>query len=308
MKRPNFGPVTRVIATPSAYPPRSPRPQPPPRAALSSAFLLTLGCAFFTAAAVFPQAPEPAGAAGSKPWIGVVLPLEAVDVAAQTAGRLEAVYVRPGGEAEAGQLLARIDSSTAAADRRIAQAELEMARAELARSAVRSEQESNRHERRSSTAELWSEEEISSTEVEARSAEAEEKAAQARVERARATVEQLDRTLEQLEVRAPFDGTISLRYLDPGAVVTSGSVIVRLVSTEALLVRFAVPPEDVATLELNAEVRVTAAGEALGSARIRRISPEIDLASQRIFAEAFLDPETLRAAPKGGLGVEVSLP
>ncbi|MEO1368651.1 MAG: efflux RND transporter periplasmic adaptor subunit, partial [Acidobacteriota bacterium] len=239
------------------------------------------------------------------PWIGVVLPLEAVDVAAQTAGRLEAISVRPGGTVGAGQVIARIDSSTAAADRRIALAELEMAEAELARSAVRSRQETNRHERRSSTADLWSEEEISATEVDARSAEAEEKAAEARVERARAAVEQLDRTLEQLEIRAPFSGRVSLRYLDPGAFVASGSAIVRLVSSEALLVRFAVPPGEVGALELDADVDVTAAGQLLGRARIRRISPEIDLASQRIFAEAFLDPETLRTPPKGGLGVEV---
>ena len=238
-------------------------------------------------------------------WIGVVLPLEAVDVGAQTAGRLDEVAVRPGSEVEVGQLLARIDSRTAEADRKIAAAELEMAEAELARSAVRSRQESNRYERRSSTAELWSEEEISSTEVEARSAEAEKEAAEARVERAKATVEQLDSALQELEIRAPFDGQVSIRYLDPGAIVSSGSAIVRLVSSEALLVRFAVPPEELGALSLGATVEVIGDDSPLGQAVVRRISPEIDLASQRIFVEALLDPLTLRFRPKGGLGVVV---
>ncbi|MEM6797814.1 MAG: efflux RND transporter periplasmic adaptor subunit, partial [Acidobacteriota bacterium] len=251
----------------------------------------------------FPAAAAPADAA---PWIGVVLPLEAIDVAAETSGRLQAVEVRAGTEVEQGQVLARLDSKTAEGNHKIAVAELEMAEAELARSDARSRQESSRHARRSTTPELFSEEELSSTEVDARSAEADKRAAEARVESARANVEQLREGLDRMEVRAPFAGHISLRYLDPGEVVTSGESIVRLVSNQALLVRFAVPPGDLEGLALGQVVAVLSAeGNPIGEARVRRISPEIDLASQRIFAEAILDADSLRIETKGGFGVEV---
>lgn len=241
-------------------------------------------------------------------WVGVVLPLEAVDVAAQTAGRLEQVAVRAGEAVEASALLARIDARNALQEQRIADAELQVAEAELARASARNRQEASRYERRSTSAELWSEEELSSMEVEARSAAADLSAAEARVARARAEVEQWRQVVEQSEIRAPFAGRVAVRYLDSGAIVAPGTEIVRLVSGEALLVRFAVPPEEIGGLRLGARVDVLdTAGERVGQARIQHVAPEIDLASQRIFAEATLDASTLGREIQGGLGVEVRL-
>ena len=241
-------------------------------------------------------------------WVGVVLPLEAVDVAAQSAGRLEQVAVRAGQAVEAAALLARIDSRNALQERRIAEAELQVADAELARATARHRQETSRYERRSTSAELWSEEELSSMEVEARAAAADRSAAEARVARARAAVEQWRQVVEQSEIRAPFAGRVAVRYLDSGAIVAPGTEIVRLVSGEALLVRFAVPPEEIAGLRIGAEVEVLDPdGEPVGRARVQHVAPEIDLASQRIFAEATLDAATLGREIQGGLGVEVRL-
>ena len=241
-------------------------------------------------------------------WVGVVLPLEAVDVAAQTAGRLEQVAVRAGQAVEAAAVLARIDSRNALQEKRIAEAELRVAEAELARATARHRQETSRYERRSTAAELWSEEELSSMEVEARAAAADRSAAEARVTRARAAVEQWHQVVEQSEIRAPFAGRVAERYLDSGAIVAPGTEIVRLVSGEALLVRFAVPPEEISGLRLGAEVDVLEPdGERVGRARVQHVAPEIDLASQRIFAEATLDAATLGRKIQGGLGVEVRL-
>lgn len=249
---------------------------------------------------------EAPGKMSRKGWIGVVLPLEAVDVAAQTAGRLERVSVRVGQQVDAGDPLAAVDPSTAQQAFLIAEAELRVAEAELARAAARSHQEAARLERRSTTPSLWSEEELAAMGVEARTAEAEHKASAARVEKARATLEQLRQSLKELDIRAPFAGRVALRYLDPGAVVAPGVPIVRLVSEDALLVRFAVPPEELEHVHLGDTVRVTdVQARPIGTATVQRLSPEIDLAAQRLFAEAVLDTRSLQTKPHGGLGVEV---
>lgn len=269
--------------------------------------------AWSTVASAWAQAAPGAERAVAEKWIGVVLPLEAIDVAAQVGGRIEEIRVRAGQEVAAGDLLVRLDERQLLQDRRIAEADLAMAEAELERAVARTRQEASRRDRRSTTPDLWSEEELSAAEVEARSAEADAEAARARVTRSRASVEQLGQVLDQTEIRAPFAGHVSIRYLDPGTFVTAGRALVRLVSSEALLVRFAVPPEEVERLRVGAEVLIEESGDrptlrALGRARVRHISPEIDLASQRIFVEAILDPASLDRPTKGGLGVEVRLP
>ncbi len=239
-------------------------------------------------------------------WIGVVLPLEAVDVGAQTGGTLEGVFVRTGDEISEGELLARIEAQDILQSLKIAEAKLRVAEAEMEHQQAKALRANSEFERRSTTADLWSEEELASSEIDARATEAEARAAAAEVEKANATIGQLRQSLEYLEIRAPFSGHVSIRYLDAGAVVDSGAPIVRVVSGAARLVRFAVPPEEIAHLEPGAEVEITGThGALIGKASVRHISPEIDLASQRIFAEAILDGKNLARQPRGGLGVEV---
>ena len=83
--------------------------------------------------------------------------------------------------------------------------------------------------------------------------------------------------------------------------VTSGTRVVRLISSGALLVRFAVPPEEIATLAVGSRVRVEV--EVLRrafEAEVRQRAPEIDPPSQMIFVEAHLEaPEV--AIPSGAV-------
>ena len=65
--------------------------------------------------------------------------------------------------------------------------------------------------------------------------------ARAAVAEKSARVKQLRSALNDLELRAPFDGTVSLRYVDAGAVVGPTTPIVRLINPDNLWVRFAIP-------------------------------------------------------------------
>jgi multidrug efflux pump subunit AcrA (membrane-fusion protein) len=152
---------------------------------------------------------------------------------------------------------------------------------------------------------LVSKEELAEAEVELRTGEATLEAAKAvRLER-RAAVEQLRRRLARSELRAPFAGRISRRYLDPGATVAPGDPVVRLATTETLRLRFAVPPEEAAELAPGSRVVVmTDDGRPLSRAVVLWIAPEIDPVSQRILVAAV--PEDGSPGLHAGLGVRLS--
>ncbi len=95
-------------------------------------------------------------------------------------------------------------------------------------------------------------------------------AAQARAGIAVANVPLRDATLT-----APFDGLITSKFVDPGAVVGPGSPVVALQNTRDLELDVAVPDDDLAGLVPGAPlaVRIDALGGKLVPARVRAIVP-----------------------------------
>jgi multidrug resistance efflux pump len=94
--------------------------------------------------------------------------------------------------------------------------------------------------------------------------------------------------LAKAEVRAPADGTVARRYLEPGALAGPGQPIVRLISGRSLIVRFAAPPEQARSLSAADPVRVEAGGASL-PATIEQVSPEVDPPSGMVIVVATLD-------------------
>ncbi len=234
------------------------------------------------------EAPVATPGEAQKGWIGVLLPLESVDVAAQTAGRLERVTVRPGDRVRGGDLLARVDTSLAEQDLRRAEAALRVAQAELTRARTRAEQERSRFERRARASDVLSREEVDAAELDARAAEAEAAAAEARVAQETAAAGQLRKAVEQAEIRAPFDGIVALRHLDAGATVAPGTPVARVVTGGDLLARFAVPSGEIETLAVDRPVAVVTSDGSAHTAIVSHVAPELDLASQMVFVEARL--------------------
>jgi multidrug efflux pump subunit AcrA (membrane-fusion protein) len=102
---------------------------------------------------------------------------------------------------------------------------------------------------------------------------------------------------------SPIRGTVASRYLDPGAIVRSGTPIVRLISAGTYVARFAVPPEQSARLHLGERIGFHPESQGTGAAgdltgTISQIAPQVDTASQMVIAEADLDSQ---AAQAGGL-------
>ena len=283
-----------------------------------------LGGTAFLAAAGF--SPEPAPEAWTAPtiesvapsepeapamecYLGVVLSNQAVDIVAEGEGRVREMAVDVGDSVAEGQLLATLEADTVRHQRSIEEADLAASQAELKKITLEVERAAQEHQRRLVLQDLLSREEIAAAKFQLDTARATLELARAEQARVRARLEQLDMRLAKSEIRAPFAGSVALRYLDRGAMASTGIPILRLISSRGLMARFAVPPGEAAELSVGTEVRVEV--ESLGLAlegTIEHLMPEIDIASQQIFVEARLTmPEIgLQAMPTGAV-VRVSL-
>jgi RND family efflux transporter MFP subunit len=234
--------------------------------------------------------------------LGVVVARDAVDVAADVSGRLREVLVRPGDVVARGDVLARLDTREMEQDLAMARASLDAVKAEVTRTERELTEATTRYERRAAVPDTFSREELAASSLQKETAEAAHGAARAREAEQRARVTQLRDALGRTALRAPFDGTVALRYEDAGATVSPGAPVVRLITSGELLVRFAVPPEAMGSFAEGTavEVRVENGATAV-PARVIQVAPEIDSASQMVFVEARLDgagrpgPQPLRA-------------
>ena len=232
---------------------------------------------------------RPVQADEEKGFLGVVLPRQTVDVAPEIAGRIEQVYVREGDPVRRGQTVAVLALSEIRQEVEMAEASLRAIEAEVARSRLELSDADNRLSRRKSFPEAFPEEEMRQAEIQKEMAQTNLEAAQARASEQRARLAQSRGKLARSAVRAPADGTVARRYLEPGALAGPGQPVVRLIGGGSLIVRFAAPPEQARTLSASDPVLVKIGGEDL-RAVVEQISPEVDPPSGMVILVATLDP------------------
>ncbi|MFO0579664.1 MAG: efflux RND transporter periplasmic adaptor subunit [Polyangia bacterium] len=240
---------------------------------------------------------------------GTVAARRALELAARGGGRLERIDAALGHAVTRGEILARFDTRALRAELQTAQAQQEQARAELNRQEVILRLARARAARIHNPAlqpHMVAAAEIEKADGEAAEAAAQLDAARAAVAERLARIEQIRVQLDDAEIRAPFNGAIAGRYVEAGAAVPGGTPLLRLISDQDLLVRFAVSAE--AAMALTAGQRLVVwqgegetEGPAVAAARVERVAPEVDGASQRVTVEATLDPagaSRLRAGSK----------
>ena len=232
-----------------------------------------------------------AASAGAKsaPWVveaaapptsllGVLLSGETVELAPRAEGRLVAVLVEPGSRVRRGQPVARMDLRDLAKQLALARATLGHAHRRVVRRAVLA----------SGALGAISKEELAAARVTA-------------LEK-KAKVEELVQTLADAEIRAPFDGVVAARYVDPGAVVGPGKPVVRLVGQTAPRVRFAIPEDRAGDVRLQAPVKVEVRTHGLSlPGVVAHVAPEVDAGARVIFAVADVEvpPEWIGRIPSG---------
>jgi RND family efflux transporter MFP subunit len=226
-------------------------------------------------------------------FVGVIFARQQVDLAADVAARVMDVKVQLGTPLKKGDVVASLDAESLRRELNAAQAVARAAR--VASSAAK--ERAQRYARHS--------EAISGDELSASASDS--KVSAAKVAEASARVEQLRVLVERAAIVAPFDGVIAARYVDPGALVTPGQPIARLISGEDLWVRFAVPDDQSSTVKVKScvEVRVDSQ-EVPARGLVEMVAPQVDTELRMLVVEAKLQlPEGWKGGLQAGLAARV---
>ncbi|MGI4730763.1 MAG: efflux RND transporter periplasmic adaptor subunit [Janthinobacterium lividum] len=193
-------------------------------------------------------------------------------------GRVTAVLVQPGEWVHAGQVLATIDRSvqqqtaaSLAASIKVAQADATLAQSELDRAQ-----------------QLVGRGFISKSDIETKAATRD--AAFARVKVAQAQLAQQQASNGRLDIRAPAEGLVLTRQVEPGQIVSSGSgMLFRMARGGEMEMRALLAESDLATVHAGAVARVTPVGSATAfSGTVWQVSPVIDPTSRQGIARIAL--------------------
>lgn len=163
---------------------------------------------------------------------------------------ITAIHVEVGDRVSSGQLLATLEDSDARLDVAAAEPEAEIAASNLGRV-----------------------EELRKTGA-VSEAEREDAIYQSRT--AEAAVEKARLNLSRTEIRAPFAGVVSRRYVRVGDVVDDKTPLFRVTALAPLRARLLVPESEVAAFGAGAPVRISAADGTTGTARVILVGPTID--------------------------------
>lgn len=100
-------------------------------------------------------------------------------------------------------------------------------------------------------------------------------AAQSRLDRAEVALRETQTWLDQCEVRAPFDGLVAERLVEPGSFVNKGQAAFRIVRLDPVKIVFDLPERDILTARVGAPVTfgVTAAPAQTFTGRVAFVSP-----------------------------------
>jgi membrane fusion protein, multidrug efflux system len=227
----------------------------------------------------------------SRTYVGTLRPWVEANVGPQlVAAYVETVVVRPGDVVKRGEVLATLDCRNAqtamAAVARQAQA-LEKSQSALSHQAER-------------TRELLDGGFVSSNDVEQEIARSSAEAA--RLEAQRATLANRALDVSDCVLRAPFDGEIGERWIDPGAFVRPGATLVSVVDRTKVRFTADVPEIDFAVVAPATPVRVhvhATGQDAVGV--VARRAPTADVETRTMHFEVdLLDPA--RRIPVGTTG------
>ena len=250
----------------------------------------------------------PPDAAVGRGFIGVITAAESVDIAPRFEGVVATVSVRPGDTVTAGQVVAEMDQKSMEEELRAAKATLGAAIAAERQAEVNVADAKRKLalETKAVADGLEPQEKLDEAKLEVARAYAAAEQAGSSVAQEKSHVQTAQDHLNDLALKAPSDGTIAMRFKDPGSTVPAGTPILRLVGKGGLRLRFAVPPDRAEGLTpggvVHAEIETLAKPV---TATIRQVSPTLDPSSGMIIVEAELGSEVPASQLRPGLAAWV---
>lgn len=247
-------------------------------------------------AASAPAPAVPGASADADDYLGVIVAGYSAEVGTEVGGSVEDVSVLVGSRVKQGDPLLRVAPGVAGDGLRAARAKLEQQRSEVKRAEAELVEAGDLLTRLQSIQAGVSERQL----VAARTREQQARAA---LDQAKAGIgvneadlgQELTRSGKHT-IRAPFDGLVVARFVDPGALVMPGQVVARVI-TEDYFVRYALPPEAARAQHVGSAVTVDLAGaHAPLRGEVSDVQPEVDSAAQLVFARARLAIDPADAA------------
>lgn len=232
---------------------------------------------------------------------GALKPKEQVDVTPKATGRLEKIYFQIGDRVRAGDLIAELEDDEIRQQVNRASAAIEVSRAARAQ---REAERRNAEAELERAATLIEDGLVSRQDYEARKTtlavvSAQLDLAEAQIQQAEAELRELKIRLEQTRIYAPMSGIVAQRYVDPGALVSPSTPLLRIVNLTTLVTQANVPEVNIGSLRVGNEtvVRVDAVPDAVFRGRVSRIAPVLDAATRTALVEIDVpNPEGLLKA------------
>ncbi len=196
--------------------------------------------------------------------LGTLKAVKGAELAVETGGVVDAVYLQSGAEVEEGTLLVQLKTAEDMARLRALQAEAKLAEVTLER------------DRKQLNVQA-----ISQAAVDA---------ASARLEQAKAQVAQQRAAIEKKVILAPFSGRVGIIKADVGQYVAAGSPVVTLQQVDPLHVDFILPQQEISKLAVGGRISVTSdafpSSEFVGEITI--INPKVDADTRNVSVRASL--------------------
>jgi RND family efflux transporter MFP subunit len=257
------------------------------------------------AAAAQPGTDQRGTGAAQAQLAGTVVAAEAAEVVATTDGLVQTIHVGLGDKVKAGGPLITLDTRRLRGDRDAARAVLAAAESQVAKAKVDLDQAAREATRsqKLTKAGVVPGEEVIKTRYTHRLAVVALRTARAQRDQQRVVLKQLEISLAESVIRAPFDAVVTGRFIERGERVTTGTKVMKVLSSATPFVRFAIPAERKGEFPRGSRLSVSIAPDGtISKAIIERLAPAVDPESGLIFAEArFLGAVTLDAIKPGSL-------
>jgi RND family efflux transporter MFP subunit len=237
-------------------------------------------------------------------FVGVLVPRDAREITSPLTTKIQKLLVKLGEAVEAGTQLAILDDREPREQLTLARSELREGAAAVRQAII--EREAARAKLARDQAALRAgivsvaEAEISAAEA-AKAATAVERVS-ADVEKRGELVKQLEQRLADTTLRSPIAGKVALRYVEEGARVQAGQAVIRVIRSDELFVKFAIPAADARRLAAGDPIELRLPERRLVlSGVVKHVAPELDPIAQMVLAEAEVEDRRgeLRAGDTG---------
>lgn len=213
--------------------------------------------------------------------VGTVLPNEEVEVRSEISGKIERIAFREGASVRKGEVLVKIND-----DELEAQLSRALAREELARQ----QEERQRH---LFEKDLTSKEELDN--------------AVTNLNIAKAEVQLIRAQLKKTEIKAPFDGTLGLRFVSEGSYISPTTLITTLQDNRRVKVDFAIPERYAGAVRIGDRVLLkTEHSNAPLTATVYAIESKVDQRTRTLRMRAQRANSDGRLVPGSFASVELS--